>query len=242
MFNQIVLENKEVIKPIGNEVNGFQRFTVIGRTTRAVICSKCFQVDSDFSKKASLDLNRYNSSWHTCVSASRKRHMAESILCESASFHSAVQEQSNEAVTEEFRICDNAIKFSDPSEKYSFSISCLEEFSTNRDLQLHKQICPMRCQNEAFNHHNSMATGKLVWKCLKKMNLGSALIKAMNDDISTSSNVDSGISKLRSSVTIHDCDVYGLSNTSSVHVVPKKEPHSDRRDHYQVALNANDIR
>jgi len=230
-----------VIKPIGDDVNGFKRFTLIGKTSRAVICSKCFQVDSDFSTK-SLDLNRYNSSWHSCASVTRKRHMAESILCESASFHSAVQDQSGEAVIEEIRICDHAIKFSDPSEKYSFSLNCLEEFTTKRDLQLHKQICPMRCQNQAFNHNNSMATGKLVWKCLKKMNLGSALIKAINDDLSTTSNVDSGITKLRSSVTIHNCDVYGLSNTSSLHVVPKKETHVDRRDHYQVALNADDIR
>ena len=244
VFNQIALENREVIKPIGNDVNGFQRFTLIGKTTRAVICSKCFQVDADFSKTAmtALDLNQYNSSWHTCISTSRKRHMAESVLCQSESFHSAVQEQPSGVVFDEHRVCDFAIKFSDPLEKTSFSISCLEEFSTHRDLLMHKQICPMRCQNDAFNEHNAASTGKLIWKCLKKMNLGSALIKAINDDLSTTSNVESGITKLRSSVTIQNCDVYGLSNTSNLHIVPKKVTHVDRRDHYQVALNADDIR
>ena len=242
VFQQIVNENREVVKPTGDVVNGFQRFTLIGKSTKAVMCSKCEQVDANFGKSATLDLNTYNSSWHQCVSASRKRHMAESILCESASFYSAQQEPQSGVIIEEIHVCDHEIKFTGPSKNFSFTISCLEEFSSHRDLQSHKQICPMRCQKDAFEEHNKFSTGKLVWNCLKKMKLGPALIKAMNDDLSSESNVDNGITKLRSSVTIHNCDVYGLSNTSNVHVVPKKEKNANRRDHYQIALNADDIR
>ena len=234
--------NPEVIKPIGEIVNGFQHFSLIGRQTKALICSKCFVIDGNFSKKKTIDLNQYNSSWHQCISEARKRHLAESLFCESDSFHSA-QESTSGAIIEEIRICDNAIKFTDPSKKFTFSISCLEEFSSHQDLNKHKQICSMRCQNEAFEYHNTASTSKLLWNCLKQMNMASGIIKAMNDDLSNGeSQVDYGLTKLRSSVTIHNCDVYGLTNSSNLHVVPKKEKNANRRDHYQIALNADDLR
>ena len=242
IFNQIFHENPEVIKPIGDIVNGFQRFNLIGRQAKAVKCARCNQIDANFSKRETIDLNQYNSSWHDCISESRKRHIAESLFCESDSFHSA-QEDTSGAVIEEIRICENAIKFRDSSKNFSFSISCLEEFSSYGDLQKHKQICPMRCQNQAFEYHNTASTSKLIWNCLKKMNLASGLIKAMNDDLSNGeSHCDFGLTKLRSSVTIHNCDVYGLTNTSNLHIVPKKEKNTTRRNHYQIALNADDLR
>ena len=223
-------------------MNGFQRFHLIGRATKAVICSKCNTIDANFSKRETLNLGQYNSSWHQCISESRKRHIVGSLLCESESFHSA-QELPSGAVIEEIRVCDNEIKFSDPLKKYSFSLSCLEEFSTHSDLQKHKQICSMRCKNEAFETHNSASTSKLMWNCMKQMNLASGIIKAANDDLSSSQSlVDHGLTKLQSSVTVHNCDVYGLSNSSSLHIVPKKEKNADRRDHYQIALNADDLR
>ena len=242
IFTQIFHENPEVIKPIGAVVNGFQLFNLIGRQTRAVMCASCNQIDANFSKRDKIDLNKYNSSWHVCTSESRKRHIAESLFCESDSFHSA-QEDPSGAVIEEIRICENVIKFTDPSKKFNFSISCSEEFPSHSDLQKHKQICSMRCQNEAFEDHNTASTSKLIWNCLKRMNLASGIIKAMNDDLSNGdSHADYGLTKLRSSVTIHNCDVYGLRNTSNLHIVPKKEKNTTRRDHYQIALNADDLR
>ena len=73
IFNQIRSSNREVIKKIGEPVNGFSKFTLMGQTTHAVICDRCDVIDANLNDREPVNLETYRADLHVCVSRERKR-------------------------------------------------------------------------------------------------------------------------------------------------------------------------
>ena len=139
-------------------------------------------------------------------------------------------------------ICDNKISFTDADQNLKVTIDCLEQFSTHKDLQAHKMRCKARNQNKALNVSHQYQTASMMWKSMKYAGLGSALLKVANDDLTTQSNVQYGITKLHTDVAVKHCDLFALSGTSSLHCVKKKEKNVSRRGRDLIQLNSEDIR
>ena len=139
-------------------------------------------------------------------------------------------------------LCNNQIKFVDCEQNLKFRISCQEEHSTLKDLQSHKMRCPARNQNNSFNDSHQHETAKLIWKSMKASGLAAALIKVINEDLTSQSLVQYGITKLRSDVAVKNCDLFALKNSSTLHCVKKKEKNTSRRGKDLIQLNSADIR
>ena len=73
LFNKIRSTNGEVIKKLGDPINGFSRFTLIGQSTHAVICDRCDVIDANFGIRNKVDLEKYPAELHVCPSRERKR-------------------------------------------------------------------------------------------------------------------------------------------------------------------------
>ena len=165
------------------------------------------------------------------------------------SFHSFPETQSTPSSIQDepsFQIpsllCSNQIKFVDHQQNLKFTISCQEEHATLRDLQAHKMRCPARNKNNAFNDSHEHETAKLFWKSMKASGLAAALIKVINEDLTSESLVQHGISKLRSDVAVKNCDLFALKNSSTLHCVKRKEKNTSRRGRDLIQLNSDDIR
>ena len=74
IFNKIRKSNAEVIKKTGDPINGFSRFTLVGRQTCAVICDRCDVIDASFGNRDKINLETYPGELHVCLSRERKRH------------------------------------------------------------------------------------------------------------------------------------------------------------------------
>ena len=139
-------------------------------------------------------------------------------------------------------ICDNRIKFTDPEQNLRITIDCLAEHASLKELQTHKMRCKARNQNNAFQESHQHETAKLIWESMKSADLAAALIKVINEDLTTKSLVPYGITKLRSDVAVKSCDLFSLKNSSTLHCVKKKEKNSERRGRDEIQLNSADIR
>ena len=73
VFNKIRTSNREVVKKIGDPINGFSRFTLIGRNSSAVICDRCDVIDANIPSRGEINLQEYPADLHVCVSRERKR-------------------------------------------------------------------------------------------------------------------------------------------------------------------------
>ena len=62
------------MKKVGEPVNGFSRFTLMGQSTHAVICDRCDTIDANFNSREAVNLETYPADLHVCVSRERKRH------------------------------------------------------------------------------------------------------------------------------------------------------------------------
>ena len=62
------------MKKIGESVNGFSRFKLVGQSTNAVICDRCGVIDGSFGAQGKINLETYPGDLHTCPSKDRKRH------------------------------------------------------------------------------------------------------------------------------------------------------------------------
>ena len=139
-------------------------------------------------------------------------------------------------------ICDNKISFHDPDQNLKMTIDCMEEFSTYKDLQAHKMRCKARNKNNAFNDSHHHETASMMWKSMKSAGLAAALLKVINEDVTTQSNVQHGITKLHSDVAVKHCDLFALKNSSTLLCIQKKEKNVNRRGRDQIQLNSEDIR
>ena len=80
MFNKIRSLNQEVVKKIGEPVNGFSRFKLVGQSTNAVICDRCGVIDGNFGSRSKISLETYPGDLHQCISRDRKRHQVRDQL------------------------------------------------------------------------------------------------------------------------------------------------------------------
>ena len=62
------------MKKVGDPVNGFSRFTLVGRNANAVICDRCDVIDANLPSRGDVSLQDYPADLHLCVSRERKRH------------------------------------------------------------------------------------------------------------------------------------------------------------------------
>lgn len=74
LFSKILRLNPEVAAKVGDVVNGFSKFTILGRTVNAVICVKCNEVDANFGPRENINLVEYKAHLHECTSIIRQRH------------------------------------------------------------------------------------------------------------------------------------------------------------------------
>ena len=139
-------------------------------------------------------------------------------------------------------ICDNRIKFTDAEQNLKISIDCLAEHASLKELQSHRMRCKVRNQNHAFQKSHQHETAKMIWDSMKSADLAAALIKVINEDLTSQSLAQHGITKLRSDVAVKNCDLFALKNSSTLHCVKKKEKNSERRGKDLIQLNSADIR
>ena len=74
MFTKILRMNPEIATKVGEVVNGFSRFTILGRNVCAVICMQCNEVDANFGPRENINLAEYKAHLHECTSITRQRH------------------------------------------------------------------------------------------------------------------------------------------------------------------------
>ena len=134
------------------------------------------------------------------------------------------------------------MQFNDEQQNLRLTIDCLEERATLSDINRHKTKCCLRNQNKGLEPAHTHETAKILWTAMKNRGLASSLLKVINDDLSSGSCAEYGITKLQSNVCVKALDVYGLDNSSSLHFAKKHEKHQDRRGKDQITLNSEDIR
>ena len=233
------------MKKIGPQINGFSKFTIVGQQVNGVICTQCDSIDGNFGSRSEVDLERYPSNAHICLSNERKRHQAESVILESASFFSA-DDQSMQNEEASFvlpkQICKNQIVIEDNNEKMKISVDCLEEFPTLAEINRHKKKCPLRNKTAALNENHKHETARIFWNAMKNSGLASSLLKVINDDLLDGSAAEFGVSKLRSNVCVNKVDIFALDNSTSLHFAKKQEHHLSRRKSEEINLSSDDVR
>ena len=74
LFDKIFLLNPVVFNFVGEPVNNFTRFTLVGRQVQAVMCLSCNSIDGDFGSRNTIDLMEYDAHHHQCISEERRNH------------------------------------------------------------------------------------------------------------------------------------------------------------------------
>ena len=201
-----------------------------------------------FSTVESLDSHQPNASFASDINSSFSDATDSDTTNSNASdssFYSANELPSNQSETS-FQIpnyiCKNQISFVDTIQNVKIRIDCQEEHSSMQEHRQHKMKCSMRNQKKALNDAHQHETASIIWNSMKRNGLGPALLKVINDDLTTNSLVEFGITKLRTDVAVKHCDLFALKNSSTLHCVKKHEKNTDRRGKDQIQLNSEDIR
>ena len=134
------------------------------------------------------------------------------------------------------------MQFYDEQQNLRLTIDCLEECATLNEINRHKKKCGLRNQKKGLEPAHTHETGKVLWTAIKNLGLASSLLKVINDDLSSGSCAEFGITKLQSDVGVKGLDVYGLDNSATLHFAKKHEKHHERRGKDQINLNSEDIR
>ena len=100
----------------------------------------------------------------------------------------------------------------------------------------------MRNGSKAFDPAHSHETAKVLWKTIKNSGLAPSLIKVINEDLTTGSSAEFGITKLRSNICVKNIDVFALNNSSSLHFAKVQDRHHEYLKKHEISLNSNDIR
>ena len=79
IFNKIAILNPAIPVKVGEVVNKFSRFTILGRKVQAVMCTDCNEIDANFSSTETINLAEYKAHLHVCSSPERKLHQAKVI-------------------------------------------------------------------------------------------------------------------------------------------------------------------
>ena len=77
IFNKIASLNPEIPVKVGDVVNKFSRFTILGRKIQALMCTDCNEIDANFSATEIINMADYKAHLHVCSSPERKRHQAK---------------------------------------------------------------------------------------------------------------------------------------------------------------------
>ena len=72
--------NPVIFNFVGEPVNDFSRFTILGRQAQAVICIKCNLIDANFGPQSKIELLEYDAHLHQCVSDERRNHLVKVII------------------------------------------------------------------------------------------------------------------------------------------------------------------
>ena len=140
------------------------------------------------------------------------------------------------------QLCTHQMQFNDQEQNLRLTIDCLQECPTLTDINRHKKKCCLRNQNKGLESAHTHETARVLWTAIKNLGLASSLLKTINDDLSTGSCAEFGITKLHSNVGVKGLDVYGLDNSATLHFAKKHEKHLDRRGKDLINLNSEDIR